>query len=97
MILTLYRSGGFAAVAQPEVSVDTSTLPKDEADHVESAVREARVAELAGQPAAVPGAGDRFVYELTVHEGNTRHTVKVTEPFADPALGTLIDLLSSYS
>ncbi|GAB6903843.1 protealysin inhibitor emfourin [Kineosporia succinea] len=97
MLVTLRRSGGFAGLARPKMSVDTSTLPKGEAERVESAVREARVDEIVGRPAEPPRAGDRFVYELSVHDGSTRHTVKVAEPFADPALGALIELLSSYS
>lgn len=109
MLITMRRSGGFAAIPafSRELSVDTASLPRSEAEHLESAVRAARIADLAQQsraqqsPSAQPSggppkSGDRFQYHLTVNDGTTRHTVTVTEPFADPALGTLIDLLSSY-
>ena len=104
MFVTMRRSGGFAAVPGlgRKLSVDTASLPESEAENLESAVRAARIPELAQQPEAdrpkaPPKSGDRFVYDLTVHDGTTSYTVTVTEPFADPAVGTLIDLLSSYA
>ncbi|GAB3280788.1 protealysin inhibitor emfourin [Kineosporia babensis] len=105
MLVTLHRSGGFAAVPglSRKLSVDTASLPKSEAEELESAVRAARIAELAQQSEATrsaqsaPTAGDRFVYHLSVKDGTTSHAVAVTEPFADPAMEALIDLLSSYS
>lgn len=102
MLITLNRSGGFAAVPglSRKLSVETGSLPKGEAEQLESAVRAARITELAQQQAAappVPRAGDRYVYHLTVNDGTTSHAVSVTEPFADPAMEALIDLLSSCS
>jgi hypothetical protein len=132
MFITMHRSGGFAAVPalSRKLSVDTATLPTSEAEHLESAVRAARIPELAQQSetqqpetqqpetqkpetqqpetqkpesqkpetrsGGPPKSGDRFLYHLTVNDGTASHTVTVTEPFADPALDTLIDLLSSY-
>ncbi|MBT0769149.1 hypothetical protein KIH74_09480 [Kineosporia sp. J2-2] len=98
MLITLRRSGGFAAVPglSRKLSVDTATLPKGEAEELESAVRAVRVDQLAAQPTPAPGAGDRYVYDLTVADGTTTHTVTVTEPLEDP-VGTLIEMLSSYS
>jgi hypothetical protein len=108
MFITMHRSGGFAAVPalSRKLSVDTASLPSSEAEHLESAVRAARIPELAqnperaqnpeSRPGGPPKSGDRFLYHLTVNDGTASHTVTVTEPFADPALGTLIDLLSSY-
>ncbi len=110
MLITMHRSGGFAAIPalSRKLSVDTASLPRSEAEQIESAVRAARIPELAqpsesahlsesAQPSGgSPKSGDRFLYHLTVNDGTTSHTVTVTEPFPDPALGTLIDLLSSY-
>ncbi len=104
MIITLHRTGGFAAVPglSRKLSVDTATLSKGQADELESAVRAARIDQRAGQSSSPSGSrssqsGDRYTYHLTVHDGTTRHAVAVTEPFTDPAMDTLIDLLSSYS
>jgi hypothetical protein len=99
MLITMRRSGGFAAVPGlgRELSVETSSLPKGKAEELESAVHEAGIAELAQQQPAPPQAGDRFVYRLTVSEASTSYSVSVTEPFPSPAVGTLIDLLSSYA
>jgi hypothetical protein len=98
MVITMHRSGGFAAVPalSRKLSVDTASLPGSEAEHLESAVRAARIPELAQSGTGPPHSGDRFQYHLTVNDGTASHTVTVTEPFADPAVGTLIDLLSSY-
>ena len=98
MLINLNRSGGFAAVPGlgRKLSVDTGSLPKSEAEQLESAVR----AALSGRrppESTPPTAGDRFTYHLSVQEGSTRHSLTVTEPFSDPAMDTLIDLLSSYS
>ena len=99
MLITMRRSGGFAAVPAlgRELSVETANLPRSEAEHLESAVRQAGIDQLADQPAAPPAAGDRFVYDLTVNDASACYSVTVTEPFPSPEVGTLIDLLSSYS
>ncbi len=80
MLITLHRSGGFAAVPVlgRKLSVDNATLPKGEAEQLESAVRAARIDQLAEQDTPAPAAGDRYTYHLTVHDGSVSHTVTVT-------------------
>ncbi len=49
MLITMHRSGGFAAIPalSRKLSVDTASLPRSEAEQIESAVRAARIPELA--------------------------------------------------
>ncbi|MCE0537380.1 hypothetical protein LWF15_17900 [Kineosporia rhizophila] len=98
MLINLNRSGGFAAVPGlgRKLSVDTSSLPKNEAEQLESAARAVLSGRQPPEPTP-PTAGDRYTYHLTVQEGSASHSLTVTEPFEDPAMDTLIDLLSSCS
>jgi hypothetical protein len=94
MRIQIQRDGGFGyfpGLAMP-VTVDTATLPPDEAELLERLVRQADIARLGASVAAPPvGAADIRSYTVTVDDGVLSESVTVTEPVADAALQSLID------
>ncbi|MDP2663519.1 MAG: hypothetical protein Q8R28_22630 [Dehalococcoidia bacterium] len=68
------RSGGFAGLSEDVADVDTSRLKVDAAQQVEQMVHGVGFFEL---PDTLPGAigADLFRYEITVADGERRHTV----------------------
>ena len=94
MHIVLKRTGGIAGLTQ-ETSVDTDTLPEQEAREFDELVRLANLAELTPRSPIVGGGADRFQYDLTVDREGTRHHVSVGEgamPFQlRPLIGRLVD------
>jgi emfourin len=66
--LTLKQSGGFAGIEQEPVRVDADRLPEDARERLHSLV------SGAAKPPEVVGA-DLPRYELTIEDGDARHTV----------------------
>ncbi len=87
--IELARSGGVAGITLRS-SLDTSDLPPEEADMMESLVDNADLDRLPAV-AARPGAVDRFQYDLVVTRGGQRHVVSVGEKELTPQLRQLID------
>jgi emfourin len=94
MRIQIQRDGGFGyfpGLGMP-VTVDTSTLPPDEAELLERLVRQADIAQHGASVAAPPaGAADIRSYTITVDDGVVSESVTVTEPVGDAALQSLID------
>jgi hypothetical protein len=90
MRLTLTRSGGFAGLMRPPVTLDTSTLPLAEARKIESLVESARFFQLPSVRAA-PAQPDRFQFTLTVEQrGGADHSVTFEEQDAGKELQEII-------
>jgi hypothetical protein len=90
--IDLERSGGFAGVTM-RASVDTGTLPPDEAREIDRLVGQVDFAGLARRPPAPPRGADRFHYDLTVRRGGERHHVSLPESAVPPELKPLLDRL----
>jgi hypothetical protein len=90
MRLTLTRSGGFAGLIRPPVTLDTSTLTAAEARKIESLLESARFFQLPSVNAA-PAQPDRFQFTLTVEQPDgARHSATFGEQDASQDLQEII-------
>jgi hypothetical protein len=91
--IELETEGGFAAFPGLDrpVTIDTATLPAEEAETVEGLVRDARFfARPEPEQAMPPGAADYRTYSITVEDGAQRRTLRVHDPITDAHLAALI-------
>ena len=75
------------------VTVDTNDLSIEEADKLQRLIE---AADFFNLPAVSPpprGAADYFQYTISVTDSGRTHTVRVTDPIADPHLRALVDYL----
>lgn len=90
------RSGGFAGL-RLRATVDTESLPAEEARELEEMVE---AADLFNLPPAIatptPGA-DRFNYKLTVTDEGRQHAVEVSEPSVPTKLQPLLQRLAKIA
>jgi len=89
---TLVRSGGFAGVSPPPLSVSTEALPPDEAARLRALVDAAGFFDLPADLGPADAAPDSFGYELTVEDDGAgrRHAVAFGATAAPPALRELM-------
>jgi hypothetical protein len=94
MIVDFVRSGGFAAI-RLAATIDSRTLPADEAEQLQGLVDAADFFALPARlRSARPGA-DRFQYSVTVDTDGHRHTVQAGEDAVPPKLNPLIEYLNA--
>lgn len=91
MQVSLERSGGFAGIPI-SITVDTATLPPDQASHLCHLVERADFFALPTNFVS-PAQPDRFQYKVSVQEGDRQHTVTVRESSIPANLKPLIDWL----
>jgi len=77
MQITVERSGGFTGMPLT-LSIDTAHLAPEQATHLRHLVEAADFFHLPAT-VSVPAQPDRFEYEVTVREGDRKHTVTVGE------------------
>ncbi|MEP7289221.1 MAG: protealysin inhibitor emfourin [Chloroflexota bacterium] len=95
MRLTFERSGGFAGM-RLTASVDTDTLPAEEAAALN---REVAVAHVFDLPAVLnaPSGADQFSYTLTVEANGKQHTIEANEGGVPETLRPLLQHLTSLA
>jgi len=88
------RSGGFTGILR-SLSVDTSSLPSDQAGQIQNMVEKANFFNLSpAQPQSKPGSADYFTYKITVEaEDGRTHSVECTDIAMQPSIKPLIDFL----
>jgi len=95
MRISLQRSGGFAGIRPPAVTVDTEKLPAEKARELESLVQSSGIRALAKQPTkkpAGPPQPDRFSYTLTLGEpSGLEQTVVLNESETSPQHQSLLE------
>jgi hypothetical protein len=72
------RTGGFAGM-RLATTIDSDTLPEDEASVLEHELNETQFFSLPDQLVNQEGGADRFNYEITVEHGGKTHTVQAGE------------------
>ncbi|MEH2288658.1 protealysin inhibitor emfourin [Nostoc sp.] len=96
MRISFERTGGFAGITK-KTTVDTDTLPPNEASTLPRLVEAAdlfRLPELITSPTP---QSDRFQYKLTVEDNGKQHTVTVSESALPGTLRPLIEWLQAIS
>lgn len=96
MRLKLTRTGGFAGITPPPVEVDTASLSKKDAQHVESLVAGAKFFDLPKTVRTAKPQPDRFQYSLKVaHEDGREHTIMWDEEAASEPLRQLLNAVQN--
>ncbi len=97
MRIEFRRGGGFAAPAmQLAVTLDTCSLPAEEAEELRSLLRSADLPSIA---ASRPAAGaqprpDMFHYRVVLNPGEGEHALELSDADMPPSVRPLIEWLS---
>src|SRR3954452_16994333 len=96
MRVELQSDGGiafFPGLNKPVV-LNSSDLPKAQADQLQQLIDSARFFELPAASRSLPkGAADMRRYTIMVEYGRRRRTVRLTDPIEDANIQALIDFL----
>src|SRR5215813_7204092 len=95
MQIDFERSGGFAGMTI-RTTVNTDTLPADEAKELGQLVSASNFFSLNPQPTRGMGA-DQFNYKLTIQVEELNHTVEATDSTMPPSLKPLVDKLMAMA
>ena len=86
------RSGGFMGIPLT-ADLDTTALPAEEADAIEQMLDEVNFFSLPSYP-DLGGGSDRFTFELTIVNKETKHTVYFSEQNAPAEIDPLVRQLT---
>ncbi|HEY9617567.1 MAG TPA: protealysin inhibitor emfourin [Crinalium sp.] len=95
MQVSLERSGGFANIPL-SVNINTETLSSDQAAQLHEWIETAQFFDL---PSSLvnPMQRDRFQYQITVEEGDRRHSIHVSESEMPENLKPLVRWLTTQA
>jgi hypothetical protein len=96
MRIEFVRTGGFAGMRMA-TTVNTDSLPPDEARVLRESVDAARFFDLPPVIASPTPGADRFQYKITVEAEGRRHTVELGEAAVPEALQPLIQRLTTLA
>jgi hypothetical protein len=92
MRIEFQQSGGVAGIRRPAVTIDTASLPPEEAGKWHELVTAADFFNLPAASSA-GAARDAFSYRITVEADGRRHTIQTHDAAASPSLRLFIDRL----
>ena len=92
MRIEFLQTGGVAGIRRPALTIDTTSLPAEEAQQWHNLVA---AADFFNQSSARPPSThrDAFSYHITVDAEGQRHDIQTHVGAATPALDTLIEHL----
>ena len=96
MRITFSRSGGVAGM-RLRTTVNGEDLSAPHAAKLRRLVEAADCFRLPQKMAADPKQADRFQYELTLEDGERRHTIAIDEAAATPELQKLMEWLTEMA
>ncbi|MEH2398166.1 protealysin inhibitor emfourin [Nostoc sp.] len=96
MRISFERTGGFAGITK-KTTVDTDTLPPNEAATLSCLVEAADLFRLPEQITSPNPQSDRFQYKLIVEDNGKHHTVTVSESALPGTLRPLIEWLQTIA
>lgn len=79
------------------VTLNTDSLPAEEAHKLQEMVKSAGFFELPAKFSAPARGADYFQYRLTVESEGRKHTVEVSEPSVPPSLRPLLQSLMAHA
>ncbi|MGQ9468240.1 MAG: protealysin inhibitor emfourin [Nitrososphaerales archaeon] len=86
------RSGGLAGM-RIVATLDTDSLPSDEAHQIQAMVTGAKFFDLPSKLPQPKKGADYFQYKITVEKEGRKHTVETSDATMQPALRPLVDFL----
>lgn len=86
------RSGGFSGI-RISLSLDTASLPSDEAETLQTTVEDTKFFEIVPESLQSKKGADYFQYKIIVEKEGKKHTVETTDIATHPSLRPLIALL----
>jgi hypothetical protein len=86
--VSVVRGGGLGGLVKT-VTVDTDSLPPEQAAELRRRVQEANLFDL-GSTGDEPDSPDRFDYLITVEEGGRRNQARVSEASLPEAVRSLV-------
>ena len=89
MVIKVQRFGGVAGIQRPPVVVDTATMGSG-AGALEDLVHRSKFFELPKEVLPEHPIRDGFQYEITVQDGDRKHTVTTTDAAASADLRALL-------
>ena len=95
MLIHFERTGGFAGMRKA-ITLDTGSLPRDEAGKLDELVKNADFFNLPEKFPVPKRGADHFQYRLTVEIEGKKHIVEVSEPAVSGTLRPLVQFLSKY-
>ncbi len=96
MLIHLVRSGGFAGI-RTEVTLDTESLPADEAKKIKEMLDSANFFNLPAKFASPKRGADYFQYKITVKIGEMEHTIELSETQIPEDVRPLLQSLMKYA
>lgn len=96
MLIHLERSGGFAGI-RTEVTLDTESLPAEEAKKLLELLESADFFKMPAKFAPPKRGADYFQYSLTAKIEGKEHTVELSEPSVPENLKPLLRSLMKYA
>ena len=90
------RTGGFAGM-RVTATVETDSLPPDDARELGDMVDESGFFNLPAAFTSLPGEPDRFQYKLTIENEGRRHTVDMAESNAPDSIRPLLRRLMTLA
>ncbi len=89
MRIQFERSGGFVGMLV-QTTIDTASLPSEEAEKYQQMVENANFFDLPAQITSPSPGADQFQYKVTVEEEERWHTVETSDQAAPDSLWPLL-------
>jgi hypothetical protein len=96
IIIDFERAGGYAGLTL-HVSVDSHSLPANEAEELDRLINEAGIHELSQESFLPESFPDQFLYRINIKRGDERLSIQLTEKQIPPALRPLLKFLTRRS
>ncbi len=96
MKIQFERTGGFAGM-RVETTIDTQSLPSQEASELQEMVDAAGFFDLPATIAAPTPGADQFQYKVTIEAGGRQHTIETGDAALPDALWPLLRRLTALA
>lgn len=95
MIIRLTRTGGFTGIPLKK-TIDTSKLPKAQAEKIEQLVGQANFTN-SEQSSQISQKPDQFTYEISIQDQAISQSFKFSESYLSGQMQELVDYLKNVS
>lgn len=96
MLIKIERTGGFTGMRM-QTTIDTETLPSEQASELEQLVNAASFFELPARVSTPLSGADRFHYKICIESEGRKHTVETNDEVAPNTLRPLLRRLMALA